>query len=469
MEIQLKDGKRILGVIKQASSKSLTLTDALFQDGGVSPVFKIKADKLCDLKVLKLPCAPQGQRDNNNEQLSPAPTSSRDRRRDMPSSTSPSTAEPWDTEISSDFDFQGNLQRFNKKDVFKDFQNIEIPSDPLKVPHNEMVTESINITHLLRNDSVAASLAAHRKTFTCNKGRTKVPTATPIQLLEMEKLSAEKFGFTLPLSLEHSGVHLSRLLRTMLKSHGSSTVVGDSSSNNQDAGESEALQRSALPLPLVVAFISAGRSGSRCVSALRCLLAIQDVECIVVDPFGKERNGLDADHRETTHQLSMLHRFRNVSLPESLTALKRTVNGKTPAIIIDALQGFDDTLADLDVEPEQGGLQTTISDYIDWINHYQQTGPEIVSLDCPAHIDPSSGDVLASQFVRPSCILATGWPLQSLPKLTALLPDWKKTYVYHTGIPHDTYLLRPNLRKFHHVDVFGNAGVQELRHADRAT
>nr|5LOP_C Chain C, KLLA0A11308p [Kluyveromyces lactis NRRL Y-1140]6AM0_D Chain D, KLLA0A11308p [Kluyveromyces lactis NRRL Y-1140]6AM0_H Chain H, KLLA0A11308p [Kluyveromyces lactis NRRL Y-1140] len=55
IEIELKDGKRITGTLKQVSPKSLTLTDAVFQDGGVSPVFKIKADKLYDLKVLKLP------------------------------------------------------------------------------------------------------------------------------------------------------------------------------------------------------------------------------------------------------------------------------------------------------------------------------------------------------------------------------------------------------------------------------
>lgn len=168
IQIELKDGKRITGTVKHVTSKSLTLSDAVFQDGGSSPVFKIKSDKLYDLKVLKLPQSNNGngsrpasklEKDNGRE-------NSRDREKEA------ERDDIWDTEMSSDFDFQGNLQRFNKKDVFKDFQNVEIVKDETKIPHNEMVTahvdktsdndtekitESINITHLLRNDSIAAS------------------------------------------------------------------------------------------------------------------------------------------------------------------------------------------------------------------------------------------------------------------------------------------------------------------------
>lgn len=482
IEIELKDGKRITGTLKQVSPKSLTLTDAVFQDGGVSPIFKIKSDKLQDLKVLKLPPNVIGKHQDRGEKGKDRGEKEREREKEKEKSN-----EIWDTEMSSDFDFQGNLQRFNKKDAFKDFQNIEIPKDETKIPHNEMVTagnkfstssygsnsnsnsnsgfssgsgsasgsasgsesephhseseritESINITHLLRNDSIAASLASQRRTFTCGgKNKIKVPLATPIQLLEMEKLADEKFMFPLKTSLEHSAIHISRLLRNMLKPL-------------QD-----------VATPTVVAFVSGGRSGSRCVSALRCLLSIKDVKCIIVNPFINERESFDDDI--SSEQLNKIKRFENVHFPDSLAKLKETVGDETPAIIIDALQGFDDTVSDLDFSPDSND---NIAQYINWINSHESTPGclEIISLDCPAHIDPSSGDVIESDFVHPSTILSTGWPLHCLPKLTQFLPDWKKTYVYDTGIPQQTYLLKPNLRKFHKLDIYPSfSGTQELK------
>lgn len=446
IQIELKDGKRITGTVKHVTSKSLTLSDAVFQDGGSSPVFKIKSDKLYDLKVLKLPQSNNGngsrpasklEKDNGRE-------NSRDREKEA------ERDDIWDTEMSSDFDFQGNLQRFNKKDVFKDFQNVEIVKDETKIPHNEMVTahvdktsdndtekitESINITHLLRNDSIAASLAAQRKTFTWGKNKSKIPLATPIQLLEMEKLADEKLAFPLKISLEHSGIHISRLLRSMLKSNTSSTPS------------------------VVVAFVSGGRSGARCVSALRCLMSIMDVKCIIVNPFIVERESFDNDI--SSDQLDRLKKFDNVHFPESLDQLKQILENESPTIIIDALQGFDDTVSDLDFSPNSND---NIVQFIKWINSHEQNCLEIISLDCPAHIDPSSGDVIESTFVHPTTILSTGWPLHCLPKLTQILPDWNKTYVYDTGIPQQTYLLKPNLRKFHKLEVYpGYSGIQELK------
>ncbi|CDO92011.1 unnamed protein product [Kluyveromyces dobzhanskii CBS 2104] len=472
IEIELKDGKRITGTLKQVSPKSLTLADAVFQDGGVSPIFKIKSDKLYDLKVLKLPSNAINKSSNVvNGKQEKEKDRGKDRERDR---SAEKADEIWDTEMSSDFDFQGNLQRFNKKDAFKDFHNVEIPRDETKIPHNEMVTagnntlandtsandtsandsvgitESINITHLLRNDSIAASLANQRKTFTCGgKNKIKVPLATPIQLLEMEKIADEKFMFPLKTSLEHSGIHISRLLRNLLKPYASE----DSSASANNVADSS--------IPTIVAFVSGGRSGARCVAALRCLLSIKDIRCIIVNPFINERESFDDDI--STEQLTKIKQLSNVHFPDSLAKLKDILQNDPPSIIIDALQGFDDTVSDLDFSPDSND---NIAQYIRWINSHETVPAclEIISLDCPAHIDPSSGDVIESDFVHPTTIISTGWPLHCLPKLTQIIPDWKKTYVYDTGIPQQTYLLKPNLRKFHKLDIYpGFSGTQELK------
>ncbi|CAH03079.1 Edc3p [Kluyveromyces lactis] len=460
IEIELKDGKRITGTLKQVSPKSLTLTDAVFQDGGVSPVFKIKADKLYDLKVLKLPPNANVKMNNGNGNGNGNGKQEKEKEKGKERDRFTEKAdEIWDTEMSSDFDFQGNLQRFNKKDAFKDFQNVEIPKDETKIPHNEMVTagnvkettsdsdkitESINITHLLRNDSIAASLANQRKTFTCgSKNKIKVPLATPIQLLEMEKIADEKFMLPLKTSLEHSGIHISRLLRNMLKSY-TPPATSDS-----DA------------VPTVVAFVSGGRSGSRCISALRCLLYIKDIRCIIVNPFINERESFDDDI--STEQINKIKTLNNVHFPDSLAKLKELLQNEPPSIIIDALQGFDDTVSDLDFSPDSND---NIAQYIKWINSHETVSAclEVISFDCPAHIDPSSGDVIESDFVHPTTILSTGWPLHCLPKLTQILPDWRNTYVYDTGVPQQTYLLKPNLRKFYKLDIYpGFSGTQELK------
>lgn len=125
VEVELKDGKIISGRVAKANCKSLTLSDVTFGDGGTSQVFKVKASRLKDLRVVSTPKqAKLGLRISSSGSTQGGASSS--------NATAPisAAAEPsadsgdWQDDDAAaikqqdDFDFQENLRMFNKQDVF---------------------------------------------------------------------------------------------------------------------------------------------------------------------------------------------------------------------------------------------------------------------------------------------------------------------------------------------------------------
>ncbi|KAL6938096.1 hypothetical protein ACO0RG_004634 [Hanseniaspora osmophila] len=141
--VQLQDGKEITGTIYKYNGKTLVLSDASFGDGGKAALFKVKANRLKDLKVTEVPprrkkngqSATERERQersqyqnesdsefdiasNKNKNLNTAAAGRH------PSSGS-SGGSFWDDDVQKikerkdDFDFQGNLNLFDKTQVFE--------------------------------------------------------------------------------------------------------------------------------------------------------------------------------------------------------------------------------------------------------------------------------------------------------------------------------------------------------------
>ncbi|CAI4059935.1 Edc3p SKDI_05G0570 [Saccharomyces kudriavzevii IFO 1802] len=137
VQVELKDGKLIQGKIAKATSKGLTLNDVQFGDGGKSQAFKVRASRLKDLKVLT--AASQSGKRKQQRQLQQQNDYSQNRGEHI----------DWqDDDVSKikqqeDFDFQGNLGMFNKKDVFAQLkQNDDILPENRLQGHNRKQPQS---------------------------------------------------------------------------------------------------------------------------------------------------------------------------------------------------------------------------------------------------------------------------------------------------------------------------------------
>ncbi|AAS52636.2 AEL049Wp [Eremothecium gossypii ATCC 10895] len=525
VQVELKDGKVITGTISKCNSKSLTLQDVAFSDGGISQLFKVKASRLRDLKVTGAPKGGKKWLANNAANGSPSngaqsggnggtqsPGSGEEAAADGRSSSSSHGQHSgkdatWEHDDdlerlkNEDFDFQSNLRMFNKQDVFAKLkqQDTVNPSERL-VSHNKLrkekihfendemvipnakdddwdepgsgsagsekqkaaaapaeylpITKSINITHLLQQsskdapseDEVLVKLQnvlsppsrsqslSKMPGFRTLKTDIAVPLATPVQLLEMERLAEDAFLFPPALALEHSAVHLARFMRQKL---GGAARLHTANNNAQ---------------PLVVLLASENRCGARALATGRCLAQNSHVRVLAVLAADPHAPGADASFRT---QLDMFSRCGG-RVVDSVVALSAALEGlnSPPELIVDALQGFDCSLADL-VDDAPGAGAARLRTLIAWAN--AQNCP-VWSLDIPSGIDAGSGAHTFEPCVRPDAVVCSSWPLVSL----ALL-DCPELYLCDSAIPHQCYAMRSSLRKFAAVrDVFVTEGVVQL-------
>lgn len=507
VRVELKDGKLIQGKIAKATAKGLTLNDVRFGDGGTSQAFKVRASRLKDLKVLSVG---SGKREFKEQE----PTDWQD-------------DDVARLKQQDDFDFQGNLQMFNKKDVFAELKqrdgvdpqerlvshNRKSPGheayqiDELVIPNakndawNSLdsdeededdedededeeddeyydvesgpVTKSINITHLLhsasagedkqqqsvvaqlekiikeRSHSIAPASPSATTALRVKGSKQVVPTATPVQLLEIERVNSEQFGIDSRIMLENFANNASFFLKHRL---------GGRSRLRRDNNNAE---------PLVVVLTSdSNRSGARSLALARHLCQSGHIRVIALFTCS-QGNLQDAQVREQYE----LFKKCGGKIVNSVGALKNAVEklNSPVEIVVDAMQGFDCSLADLDESSSASqdydsatSMETRTLDMIDWCNELQNQR-QVWSLDIPSGFDSGTGMVNFASAVHATGVLSSGWPLAALQIAKIVAPNrLEECAVIDMGTPHCVYSQRTSLRKFQSCDLFVTEGSVTL-------
>ncbi|QLL34491.1 hypothetical protein HG536_0G03530 [Torulaspora globosa] len=519
IRVELKDGKLIEGKIAKATSKGLTLNEVKFGDGGTSQAFKVRASRLKDLKVLSVA------------------TSKKEPKEQKLTQRSHSEGKDWqDDDVSKlkeqeDFDFQGNLRMFNKKDVFAELkQKDDVAPEDRLVSHNKKaketngryqndemvipnakddawnaissddddeyddddeeyydvdngtylpVTKSINITHLLHSakggtdkDSQQGQVVAQLEKMI--KGQTRarsisagpgnpastallkikdsdqtVPMATPVQLMEIERVNSEQFGVTSDIMLENFATNASFFLKHKL------------------GGRTRLRRDNHNPEPLVVILTSdSNRSGARSMALGRHLCQSGHIRVIALFTCS-------AGDLQDSQVKEQYERFRKCGgkVVNSVGALKSTVDklNSPVEIVIDAMQGFDCSLTDLDESSSatqdydtSTSMEARALDMINWCNLLQGQ-VQVWSLDIPSGYDSGTGLANFGAMVSATGVISSGWPLAAL-KTVKQGGSYRlqECAAIDMGTPHCVYSQRTSLRKFQSRDLFITEGFITL-------
>ncbi|SCU99133.1 LADA_0H17766g1_1 [Lachancea dasiensis] len=486
VEVELKDGKIISGTVAKANGKSLTLSDVSFSDGGTSQVFKVKASRLKDLKVVSSPRPGSKSASSlTNGAAAGAPAAAAD------VSGSPSDWQHDDAAAikqQDDFDFQENLRMFNKQDVFaklKEQDGVQqqsrlvahnvrekkLDTDELVIPdakrdhwdsleedsvHTEYlpITKSINITHLLqtagdtdsKDDKVLAQLQSALKRpgslsipgsrqagfVTCST-KIAVPCATPVQLLEIERVCSDSFGFSSNLALEHWAIHMSQFFKQKM------------------GGRVRLNAQNPNPQPLIVILAGDNRSGARGLALGRLLCQSSLVRTLVLFVNTPEDS-------EVNEQWQLYQKSGGKTV-ESLQSLKSSLEklNSPVEVVLDAMQGFDSGLQDACADASD---EARLEELVHWCNS-QQT---IWSLDIPSGLDAASALPNFGLHVNANMVICLCWPLTGAYNLKTQLPEKDlEVHLVDMGVPQAVYSVRSSLRKFQIADLFVTEGMAQLQ------
>ncbi|KAF5111537.1 hypothetical protein DV453_000182 [Geotrichum candidum] len=407
----------------------------------------------------------------------------------------PMESDGWATEDiqdiqSTDFDFQANLDRFDKADVFKQIRQNDStsPSERLvafnkvqkneikpgrtvgsngqvKFGHKEMILEkkhsewdhSDDDTRPFEDDDeedddtnddyvsdILAKPPSHPtlrrpsrpqlqadsvKLIAANTKKQCLCTS-PVQLVELERITSETFGIPDTILTENAGRGVARLA---MQSLGGSTRFTYGNHNSR---------------PLVVVFAGNSRTGARALAAARHLAnrQVRIIALAVGCVEDKQQKGADDVLPEIKIQVKALESCKGVIVTryEQFVGQLNMVDSP-PELVIDGLQGYQVSLDDL-LEDDL----TTVTSCIEWANNKQKGG--IISLDIPSGLDsatglPGSNDIGS---INAKWVLSCGLPLTGLKNAylagTVSPGDWTH-YVVDVGFPRRS-LQKGSLRRF---------------------
>ncbi|KAG2731944.1 hypothetical protein G9P44_005531 [Scheffersomyces stipitis] len=364
-----------------------------------------------------------------------------------------------------EFDFAANLAMFDKKSVFADFQKKDHvnPHDRLvghnkvdnvnkikkeKYDNDEMVLEANKSDNWdnIGSASKRMSLADRTGTSSANifkdahlastqnlklvhaDNLSTIPLASPVQLLEIERLSAESYGISSAVMAEVCATNLSSLIAKSIL--GGSTRLSNRKNHN-------------LP-PLVLLLIGSARCGSRAFATGRHLTnhGVRVLAFLI--------NSDDQD-KDLLQQWKLFENCGGKIITSNVHELLDIVNHQleTPVeLIIDALQGYDDHLEDVFFQDED---QQELRSLMKWCNEPHQQN-KIMSFDVPSGIDGGSG-TLSDDSLK----LNSRWCVSMGLPITGLILAYKnghldsgdvQHYLIDVGIPNKVYSSKSNLRKF---------------------
>lgn len=376
-----------------------------------------------------------------------------------------------DIKSSDEFDFAANLAMFDKKSIFADFQkNDKVSQQDRLVGHNKKENVQKQKKQPLPNDKfdndemvipagkqdnwnilgsstkrINLPLDAGIGNATPHLGRelfsskphkfifpdkSTLPTASPVQLLEIERIAGESFAYTQKSMIEITAMNLyNMVVREIL---GGAVRLSNRKNHN-------------LP-PLVLLLIGNGRTSSRAFALGRHLTnhGVRVLAYII--------NDSDLDE-ETRRESEIFEKFGGKCVSSEFSVLLDILNNQleTPVeLIVDALQGFEGHLLDIFYTDES---LRTLKELCRWANEPKQRS-RMLSLDVPSGIDGGSGTVLDLELLFHSRFIASlGLPITGLlhaynNRQIGAGHDEVSHYVIDAGIPNALYNVRASLRKF---------------------
>lgn len=395
----------------------------------------------------------------------------------------------WATEDLTDmketeFDFQANLERFDKQLVFNEIRQNDatLPSDRLvafnkvqggvvpnrpvasngqvKYGHKEMVLQNQSSDWELSDDDLRESgfgddddqsfisdvltappppLTIRRmsrpqissdyvKLIATNTKKTCLCTS-PVQMVELERLMAESFGIPETILTENAGRSVSRLA---IQSLGGTSRFSYGNHNSR---------------PVVVAFVGNSKTGARALAAARHLANRQvRVLVLAVGCVEDSQHGGDEIHKEVKTQLKALESCKGTIVTRFEKFMGELNMIDSPhELIIDGLQGYQTTFEDLLDED-----CATVRSCIEWANNRQKAS--VLSLDIPSGLDSATGIPSSTSIphINAKWVLSCGLPLTGIKNAyltgTVAPGDWTH-YVVDVGFPRRS-LQRGSLRRF---------------------
>lgn len=279
------------------------------------------------------------------------------------------------------------------------------------------------------------------------KNNKEIPMATPVQLLEMERLTEETFHISMNDCIDNNfALNSSYYIRQKL------------------GGESRLIVNNSNPEPLVVVLASdSNRSGRKALALSRYLCQTQQVRVLML--FSCSMKNIEENNKVLKANIDIFVKCGGKIATDikQLKTILTTLNSPIE-IIIDAIQGFDCNLIDFDTS------QNRIIDMINWCNEtIESNNVKVYSIDMPSGYDSGSGlqnfDVAMHKVDRVLCSYT--WPLIALTNMKSIITNSNhendgNIILIDCGIPKNVYLERNSLRKFHGVDTFITKGYLSL-------
>ncbi|GMM33763.1 Edc3 protein [Saccharomycopsis crataegensis] len=307
--------------------------------------------------------------------------------------------------------------------------------------------------------------------FSLSSGTT-LSLCSPVQLLEIERLSSELFGANDQMFAENSGIGLSKLI---IRTLGGSSRL---SSNNHNKP------------PLVAILVGNNKAGARALAAGRHLsnrglrvvafVLSNDISDVVHESRASSTSSdsdifYDAKEDFDTIVKDQLKLFVNYGgkVFNELHNLKKTIASLDSPLelVIDALQGYDTNLSDFWGEELKKCLGL-----IKWVN---SSRAKVLSIDIASGLDAGSGqfsltasdveelalDVSPDDFrIKSNIVVSMGLPVIGLMHAYYLgvieAGDWIH-YLIDLGIPRKVYSSKGSLRKFDKT-YFGDEWFSEV-------
>lgn len=415
--------------------------------------------------------------------------------------------ETWATEDvtdyqDSEFDFQANLDQFDKASVFAEIRQSDqtLPGDRLvafnKLPNSggrtkaangqinfgnrEMVLEaasewdysvrdeplyqeekegefngqtgasSMHMANDLQSRRLSRpQLLADSLEFISTSSKTACPCASPVQVVELDRFTTESIGIPQTVLIENAGRGIAQLA---VKSLGGTSRFSYKNHNSR---------------PLVVVFVGNSRTGARALAAARHLANRQvQVFAFTVGCIEEQRKknrkdsvGSDAVLSEVRLQLAALESSKGRIFTRYDQFISEVNLMDSPVeLVIDAFQGYQTTLDDLG----QNDL-LNVKSCVEWANKRQKS--HIMAIDIPSGLDSATGLPYnkALPYTNAKLVISCGVPLTGIHNAyitgTVANGDWTH-YVVDVGYPLGS-ALKGSLRRFGQI-WFGAEWLHQL-------
>ncbi|ANB15281.1 Edc3p [Sugiyamaella lignohabitans] len=323
------------------------------------------------------------------------------------------------------------------------------PGFPSSIPRhiqrgmsNMSISDTPSSSSIQQLRKASTSAAPNRKSFIAANTLKQCPCASPVQMVQLERICSETFGISHQVMNENAGRGIAQLA---IKALGGVSRFNFKNHNSR---------------PLIVILAGCNESGARALVAGRHL-ANRQVQVVAAVPTGSSTSkSLDEDPTASIMAAS-IKAFEStggkvVSRLDQLTPLINSFESPVE-LIIDGLQGYQSSFEDM---WEEEAVTTALS-LIEWANRHKAS---VMSLDIPSGLDSSTGlPTNDSQFIKSKWVISHGFPLTgtlnaNLAEIVS--PEEWTCYIVDVGFP-KAALRAAGMRRFEKL-WFGSEWSVEL-------